>query len=90
MDEQQVIDVKVSPGARRDAICEWLGDTLKLRVRAAPERGKANAAVIRLLATHLGLPQHQVTVLSGHADRRKRIAIRGLAAAALAERLPHR
>jgi len=42
--------VKLSPGSSRDKISGWLGDSLKIRVCAAAESGKANAAVIRLLS----------------------------------------
>jgi len=57
--------LKVVPGASRDAVAGWLGDTLKVRVTAPPERGKANAAVVRLLASALGASRDDVRLVSG-------------------------
>ena len=48
------LELKVVPKASRDRVVGWLGDRLKVQVRAAPERGKANAAVEALLAEILG------------------------------------
>lgn len=79
--------VKVSPGASRNAIQGWLGDTLKRSVTAAPERGKANAAVEVLLAGALGVPASSVTVVAGHNARRKWVEIAGLSAEAVRARL---
>ncbi len=58
------IKIKVIPGASQQSI-EWFGDLLKIKVRAAPEKGRANAAVEKLLATKLGLPTSAVKVISG-------------------------
>jgi uncharacterized protein len=60
-----VIQVKVVPKASRDEVAGWLGERLKLRVSAPPERGKANAAVEKLLAKVLGLPPSAVRVVAG-------------------------
>ena len=65
------LQVKVAAGASRDAIDGWLGHTLKVRVTAPPERGKANAAVERLLAEAVGIPKAKATVVSGHTSTRK-------------------
>ena len=55
-----------------------LGDAWKLRVRAAPERGRANAEAERVLADILGVSQHDVRVVAGHASRDKVVEIEGL------------
>ncbi len=60
------LSVKVVPGSSRDGIAEWLDGTLKVRVRAQPEKGRANAAVEKLLAEHLHLSLRQVHITSGH------------------------
>jgi uncharacterized protein YggU (UPF0235/DUF167 family) len=52
------------------------GGSLKVRVAAAPERGRANAAVERLLAGELGMRSADVEVVAGHASRRKRVRLR--------------
>ncbi len=48
------LKVKVVPGASRTQLSGWLGDMLKVRVSAPPEKGKANAAVEALLARDVG------------------------------------
>lgn len=70
-----VIQVKVVPKASRDEVAGWLGDRLKVRVSAPPERGKANAAVENLLAKVLGLPPSAVRVVAGHAAPLKSVEI---------------
>lgn len=72
------MQVKVAAGASRDAIDGWLGDTLKLRVTAPPERGKANAAVVQLVAEAIGIPKAHVTVVAGHTSNRKMLEIAGV------------
>jgi len=68
----------VSPGARRSEVVGRLGDAWKLRVRSAPERGRANDEVSELLARTLRLPSRDVRVISGHASRDKLVEIDGL------------
>jgi len=80
------LKVKVSPGARKEDLAGWQGDpstgpgqaVLRVRVRAAPERGKANEAVCRLLAARLGLPASAVTVARGATSRDKLLQVDGL------------
>ena len=70
--------VKVVPGASRNGIAGWLGDTLKVRVTAPAEQGKANAAVEALLAEALGVAKDRVRIASGAASPRKVVEIAGL------------
>ena len=79
--------VKVVPGAARDEIAGWLGDALKLRVSAAPERGKANAAVEALLARALALPRGAVRVVAGETSPRKTVEIDGASEQEIRQRL---
>jgi uncharacterized protein (TIGR00251 family) len=73
--------LKVQPKARREGIVGWTPDpdgmALKLSVGAPPEDGKANAAVIALLAKTLGVAKSAISVVSGATDRRKLVEIRG-------------
>jgi hypothetical protein len=72
-----LISLHVQPGAARDGVVGLHGDALKVKVAAAPERGRANAAVARLLAGELGVRPSDVEVVSGYASRRKRVRVRG-------------
>ncbi len=66
------------PGSSRDCIAEWLGETLKVRVRAPAERGKANAAVETVLTEALGVPKGCARIVAGHTSERKNVEISGL------------
>jgi uncharacterized protein (TIGR00251 family) len=72
------LELKVVPGASRTGIAGWLGETLKVRVAAPPERGKANAAVEALLADALGVPSRALRIVAGHGSARKVLEIDGL------------
>ena len=81
-----VITVRLTPKGGRDAIdgIETLADgraVLKLRVRAAPHEGAANAALCRVLAKALGVPPGRVEIAGGATSRIKRVQIVGNAAA---------
>ena len=75
--------IKVVPGAGSESL-EWLGDRLKVRVRAAPEKGQANAAVEKLLGTRLGTV---VTIVAGFGSPLKTVEIANLDLAAVKQRL---
>lgn len=72
------LNVKVVPGSSRDQIVGWLGDALKIKVMAPPEKGAANNAVIGLLAKTLGLSTNAIHIESGHASPTKVITVTGL------------
>lgn len=72
--------VRVVPGARASGVVGRHGDAWKLRVTAAPERGRANEAVVRLLATRLGVSRRDVVVVSGTLTRDKVVEVRGVSA----------
>ena len=77
----------MTPAAGRDAVLGWQGDALRLSVAAPAQRGKANEAVIRLLAGTLGLSRQQLRIVRGQTARRKVIAIEGLDEAEVRARL---
>jgi hypothetical protein len=64
-----------------------LGDSLKVAVNAPPEKGKANEAVVELLAQFFGVAVSSVTIQSGHTQPRKTVVIEGLSPAEVACRL---
>lgn len=72
------LQLRVSPGAGRSEVVGRHGGAWKVRVTAAPEAGKANDAVVRLVAATLGLPRRDVEIVSGHAARDKVVAVAGL------------
>jgi hypothetical protein len=72
------ITVRVSPGSARTAVAGPYRDGWKLNVRPLPERGKANDAVVRLLAEALSLPEHQIEIVAGRSARDKIVAIDGV------------
>ena len=79
--------LRVSPGAARPGVAGRYGSAWKLRVSAAPEGGKANAAVVRLLADVLGLPERDIEIVGGHTSRDKTVALTGIDAAEADRRL---
>jgi uncharacterized protein (TIGR00251 family) len=72
------LKVKVAPGASGDKVVGWLGDALKVRVSAPPEKGRANAAVIALLAKILKTPERNISVCSGQTSKNKVLKIYGM------------
>jgi len=84
------LTLHVQPGARKSEVAGEHGDALKIRLAAPPVEGKANAELLRWLASYLGVPRKAVTLLSGERNRHKIVAVDGLdATAALAVLLPH-
>jgi hypothetical protein len=82
-----ILSVKVVPGARQTRVVGMLGDALKLQVAVAPEHGKANQAVVELLAGFFGVKTAQVTVVAGLSSPRKQVAIEGIDPTAATARL---
>ena len=78
--------LRVSPGASRAGIVGPHGDGWKVRVTAPPEAGRANEAVLRLVAETLALPRSAVTLVSGYGARDKIVELTGVAPAHVARR----
>ena len=72
------LKLHVTPGASEEGIAGWQGQSLRLKVRARPEKGRANEAVIRLLASHLGLPCASLSIVRGATSRDKLVKVDGL------------
>jgi uncharacterized protein (TIGR00251 family) len=79
--------LRVSPGASRNEIVGRRGDSWHVKVSAAPERGRANEAVLRLLSDRLGVPKSRLAVVSGHVGRDKIVELDGLDAREAERRL---
>ncbi len=70
------IRVKVRPKSQKNEVGETLEDgTLKLQVKAPPEKGKANDAVVELLSSHYNVPKSAVKIISGHTSQIKLVRI---------------
>jgi uncharacterized protein len=70
------ITVKVIPKSSRTELVGKLADgTWKVKVAAAPEKGKANQALCVFLADHFGVAQSRVSIVSGETARLKRVRI---------------
>jgi uncharacterized protein (TIGR00251 family) len=72
------VAITVSPGSVRTELVGRHGEGWKARVAAPPESGRANNALVRLLAELLALPRPRVRLVSGETSRRKIIEIEGL------------
>lgn len=83
------VHVKLAPKAAADRIgpvhASGEGAVLKVAVTAAPERGRANAAMIALLAKAWGVPKSSLSVIKGETDRNKTLFVEGDADALLAK-----
>ena len=82
-----VLPVKARPGARRNAIDGVHGGALKVSVTQAAEKGKANTAIIALLAKEFGVAKSAIQLLTGATNSQKKFIVQGLSAKALANRL---
>lgn len=79
--------VKVVPGATRDRVVGLLGEALKVQISAPPERGRANERLCEVLAAVLAVPVRSVQVVGGASNPRKVVAVAGLAAELVQQRL---
>ena len=86
-DGNVLLSVHVQPGARTTEVVGRHGDALKVRIAAPPVDGKANRAVLALIAETFDTPVSNVELAAGASNRRKRIKISGLTAEAARERL---
>ncbi len=71
----RTLQLKVKPGSREESLIEQPDGSWIARVKAPPVDGKANAAVIELVARHFGVRKAQVTIRSGLSGRLKRVQI---------------
>ena len=82
-----VFGVKVVPGSSRTAIAGLLGAMLKVKIAAAPEKGKANKCLIEFLAKQLGVKKNQISIISGQTNPVKTISVAGISVETLFEKL---
>lgn len=82
-----IFTAKVVPGSSRTTVAGVLEDVVKVRVAAAPEKGKANQCLVTFLAKQLGVKKGDVEIVSGQTRPVKQIRVAGISAADLLEKL---
>jgi len=82
-----VFSVKVVPRSSKTAIAGVLGGMLKIKLAAAPEKGKANESLVEFLADTLGVRRNAIKITSGHTSPVKSIEITGVSAEFLLNRV---
>ena len=87
VDDGVIFTAKVMPGSNRTAVCGLLDEILKIKVSAAPERGKANQCLIELLAKQLGVKKNAVSIISGKTKPIKHVQVLGISPETLLKKL---
>ncbi|MGC1273601.1 MAG: DUF167 domain-containing protein [Planctomycetaceae bacterium] len=82
-----VLPVHAKPKSSRNGVVGVHAGRLKVAVTAAPEKGKANAAVLEVLAKGLGLKRSQLSLVAGETDPRKTVLVTGIDAADVRQRI---
>jgi uncharacterized protein (TIGR00251 family) len=77
------LEVRVTPRAKRNTVELASPGHLRVRVTVAPEDGKANAAVLKLLAKTLGIPKSRMSIIRGQTNRDKVITLEGITSSEL-------
>lgn len=70
------LSVRVTAGAKRDAVEEVSAKRLKISVKEKPEQGAANTRVVALVAAHLSVPKSHVRIIRGHKTPAKIVEIK--------------
>lgn len=74
--ENGYLRIKVTPKSSKTEIGEILADgTIKIRIKAAPEKNKANKELIKFLSNEMYVPQENISIIAGKSDRLKLVKI---------------
>ena len=87
IDNSVVFKVKVVPGSRQTCMCGLHGEMIKIKVSAAPEKGKANKCLLDFLAKQLGVKKNKVSIIFGKTSPVKGVQAIGISAEQLLNRL---
>ena len=71
----RILTVKAQPRAKAPGVEETGPDRFRVRVRAAPEKGRANAEITERLAAHLGVPPSRLTIVRGATSSHKQFRL---------------
>lgn len=84
-----ILPVRAQPGARRNAVLGEHDGALRVAVTSAPDKGKANQAIVALLSSTFGIPKSAVELVGGATSRQKRFLLRGVLSETAAEIVIH-
>ncbi len=87
VDEGVIFTAKIVPGSSRTSVCGLLDGMVKIKVAAAPEKGKANQYLIELLAKQLGVKKNAFSIISGKTKAIKRMQVLGISPETLLKKL---
>lgn len=85
--EGVLVTVFLQPRASRTEIIGVESEAVRVRVQAPPVKGRANEALVELLAEVLGVPRRDVELVRGHTGRHKQVLVRGVRLAEAQSRL---
>ncbi len=86
-DRGVVFVAKIVPGGSRTGLCGLLNGMLKIKISAAPEKGKANQALVGFLAKKLGVKKKAVSIISGQTNPVKQVQVLGISTETLLKKL---
>ena len=78
MKTEFILTVYLQPGAKKSEIVGLHDGNIKIKVKAPPVDGKANAALINFLSEFFDVPKSSITIISGDKSRLKKVAIANL------------
>ena len=87
VDEGVVFAAKILPGSSRTAVCGLLDGMLKIKISAAPEKGRANRCLLRFLAEQLGVKKNDIRIISGQTGPVKQVQVSGISAETILKKL---
>ena len=82
-----VFTAKIVPGSSRTVFAGLLDGMVKIKVAAAPEKGKANQCLVEFLAKKLGVKKKDVSIVSGQSSPVKQIKVDRISTEELTEKL---
>jgi len=72
------LSIRIQPRASKNELLRMASGELKIRLTAPPVEGAANEALVKFLATELGVAKSQVEIVAGHTSREKIVRINGI------------
>jgi uncharacterized protein len=85
-----VVPIQARPGARRNGLSGVHDGRLRVAVTRAPEKGKANAAILAVLSKVLSIPKARLQILAGETSSKKRVLVSGAELEEIREKLTRR